>query len=58
MSDLATEFKPYFAYADELRSVAPVISYYCDWLGTSLTHQKLQGSNLKFKSPLEYAMQN
>jgi hypothetical protein len=34
--DILSPVRPYFTYADELKSCAPVISYSCEWLGTSL----------------------
>jgi len=40
--DILSEIRPYYTYAAELRKVAPVISYSCEWLGTSIGMQKVQ----------------
>ena len=34
--DILSPVKPYFTYATELKSCAPVVSYCCEWLGTNL----------------------
>ena len=34
--DILAPVKPYFTYAAELKTCAPVVSYCCEWLGTNL----------------------